>query len=92
MQNPVLAAGLVAGSAAGAYAIYNYHATLEYIGVLSLLLTFVRKLASYDSPQDFFEEVRCSNSEAADVIAFPAGWQLAGVSSKSPCLAICASR
>lgn len=49
---------LVGGSALGIYAALNIHTTLQYIGVLSVLLTIVSKVLSYDSPQEALEDAK----------------------------------
>lgn len=46
------------GSALGIYAALNIHTTLQYIGVLSVLLTLVNKALSYDSPAAALEDAK----------------------------------
>lgn len=58
LQEPAFAASTLLSAAAVGLAIANYHKTLEYIGVVGLQLTIIRKLASYNSPTEFFEDVR----------------------------------
>lgn len=55
---PQVALPLVGGSALGIYAALNIHTTLQYIGVLSVLLTLVNKALSYDSPADALEDAK----------------------------------
>jgi hypothetical protein len=57
LKEPSLAVPVAAGSALLAYAAYNYHYTLQFLGVLSLLLTATNKLLSYESPGALLEEV-----------------------------------
>jgi len=57
LKDPAFSAGAAASTAAAGVAVANYHYTLEFIGVFALLLTATRKLASYNSPAEFFEEV-----------------------------------
>eukprot|EP00192_Tetraselmis_astigmatica_P002774 CAMPEP_0117682696 /NCGR_PEP_ID=MMETSP0804-20121206/19851_1 /TAXON_ID=1074897 /ORGANISM="Tetraselmis astigmatica, Strain CCMP880" /LENGTH=557 /DNA_ID=CAMNT_0005492933 /DNA_START=75 /DNA_END=1748 /DNA_ORIENTATION=- len=57
LKDPSFAAGAAAGTGLLTFALVNYHITLEFIGVACLQLTIIRKLASYNSPADFFEEV-----------------------------------
>ena len=56
-QNPASAAGVAAGGLGLSLAVWQYHYTLQYIGVLGTILIVLRKAASYDSPTEFFEEV-----------------------------------
>lgn len=42
----------------GIYAAFNIHTTLQYIGVLGVLLTVVNKALSYDSPQAALEDAK----------------------------------
>lgn len=57
LKEPSLGVPVAAGSALLAVAAYNYHYTLQYLGVLSLLLTATNKLLSYESPGALLEEV-----------------------------------
>lgn len=53
-----IALPLVGGSALGIYAALNIHTTLQYIGVLGVILTVVNKALSYDSPAAAFEDAK----------------------------------
>jgi len=44
------------GGALSVYAALNIHPTLQYIGVLGVLLTIGNKALSYDSPQVALED------------------------------------
>eukprot|EP00951_Prasinocladus_malaysianus_P039610 scaffold445719_cov33-Prasinocladus_malaysianus.AAC.1 len=61
-QDPKTLALATAAAAGSGVAVYNYHTTLEFIGVLGLTLSVVTKLASYNSPTEFFTEVSVSRT------------------------------
>lgn len=64
-----IALPLVGGSALGIYAALNIHTTLQYIGVLSVLLTIVNKGLSYDSPAAAIEDVKGAVSGAQKALS-----------------------
>lgn len=57
LAQPQIGLPILGGTILGGYAAYNYHTTLQYIGVLSVLLTVTNKVLSYDSPGAFIEDV-----------------------------------
>lgn len=69
LAQPQIGLPLIGGTVLGGYAVYNYHTTLQYIGVLSVLLTVTNKLLSYDSPGAFFEDVKNSGSNVAKAVS-----------------------
>lgn len=68
LAQPQIGLPLIGGTVLGGYAVYNYHTTLQYIGVLSVLLTITNKLLSYDSPGAFFEDVKNSGSNLSKAV------------------------
>lgn len=64
-----IALPLVGGSALGVYAALNIHTTLQYIGVLGVLLTVVNKALSYDSPAAALEDAKGAVSGAQKVLS-----------------------
>lgn len=60
---------LVGGSALGVYAALNIHTTLQFIGVLGVLLTVVNKALSYDSPAAAIEDAKGAVSGAQKVLS-----------------------
>lgn len=69
MQPLQVALPLVGGSALGVYAALNIHTTLQYIGVLGVLLTIVNKALSYDSPQEALEDAKGAVSGAQKALS-----------------------
>lgn len=57
LSKPQIAVPLVGGAVLGTAAVVNYHTTLEYIGVLGVLLTITNKALSYSSPQEALDDV-----------------------------------
>lgn len=55
--NPGLSIPLVGGTVFGGFAIYNYHRTLEYIGLLGVILTIANKFSQYNSPREAVEDI-----------------------------------
>jgi hypothetical protein len=64
-----IALPLVGGSALGIYAALNIHTTLQYIGVLGVILTVVNKALSYDSPAAAFEDAKGAVSGAQKALS-----------------------
>jgi len=60
---------LLGGSALSVYAALNIHTTLQYIGVLGVLLTIVNKALSYDSPQEALEDAKGAVSGAQKALS-----------------------
>eukprot|EP00879_Flechtneria_rotunda_P009173 GHRR01009603.1.p1 GENE.GHRR01009603.1~~GHRR01009603.1.p1 ORF type:complete len:478 (+),score=187.31 GHRR01009603.1:557-1990(+) len=58
VAQPRVGVPLLGGTALGAFAVYNYHYSLQYIGALGVLLTLANKAASYSSPQEALDDVR----------------------------------
>jgi hypothetical protein len=52
LTQPQVGIPLVLGTAAAGVAVYNYHTTLQFIGVWGVLLTLVNQARKYDSPAD----------------------------------------
>lgn len=48
---------LAAGLTLGGFAVYNYHYTLEFIGVLGPLLTLARRAMGYSGIQDAVDDL-----------------------------------
>lgn len=55
---------MLGSGALGVYAALNIHTTLQYIGVLGVLLTVVNKALSYDSPQEALDDAKGAVSSA----------------------------
>jgi rhodanese-related sulfurtransferase len=79
-SNPLAGSAAAAGFLALLVALYNYHLTLRFIGVVGLELTILNKLLSYDSPEEFFNDASMVLSAAGGV----AGTALSAVESASP--------
>lgn len=56
LAQPRIGVPVLGGTVLGGYALYNYHTSLQFIGVLSILLTITRKVLSYDSPGALLED------------------------------------
>jgi hypothetical protein len=52
LTQPQVGIPLALGTAAAGVAVYNYHTTLQFIGVWGVLLTLVNQARKYDSPAD----------------------------------------
>ncbi|XP_043705356.1 uncharacterized protein LOC122655208 [Telopea speciosissima] len=55
---PVQVIGYGVGLIAGLYALYEWEKTLQFIGVVGLGQTIYRRVASYEDPEDFKQDVR----------------------------------
>lgn len=57
VSQPQVGLPLVGGTALAAVAALNYHTTLQFIGVLGVLLTITKKVTSYSSPREALDDV-----------------------------------
>ncbi|KIY96142.1 hypothetical protein MNEG_11819 [Monoraphidium neglectum] len=57
LSKPQTAVPLVGGLVLAVVAAVNYHKTLEYLGVLGVLLTATNKALSYSSPQEALDDI-----------------------------------
>jgi len=68
VSQPNVAVPLIAGTATTAIAVYNWHYTLEYIGVLGVLLTIANKLSQYDNPIEAAKDAGRSIKGTVDAV------------------------
>lgn len=66
-SNPLAGGAAAAGALAMLVALYNYHLTLRFIGVVGLEVTILNKLSSYDSPEQFLKDASMVLSAAGSV-------------------------
>jgi hypothetical protein len=60
---------LLGGGALAVYAALNIHTTLEYIGVLGVLLTLANKALSYDSPAAALDDAKAAAGSASRALS-----------------------
>jgi hypothetical protein len=68
VTQPNVAVPLIAGTATSAVAVYNWHYTLQYIGVLGVLLTVANKLSQYENPIEAAKDAGRSIKGVVDAV------------------------
>lgn len=68
LKQPGNAAAALAGAAALAYAATNYHAALQFIGILGGLTTAALKVSTYNSPEDAIADLTSTYASLASLL------------------------
>ena len=70
-RQPSTAAVVVGGVALAAAAVFNYHALLQYVGVLGIEASIAVRVIGYNSPEDALEDVKSVVAAVQNAAALP---------------------
>ena len=71
VKEPTNAATIIGGATALALALFNYHFTLRFIGVLGIEATIALRISQYNSPQDALDDLNAALAAAKSVAQAP---------------------